>query len=245
MPLRPQLTVPSGLTTRGLAWAAGIPSHLKVYPVEVKPIGPVTGRGRPCKRHIPDILSRPAEDMLANAKWQNVSWRSGTKGRLEARFAAVRVRTADGPPQRIKDMGQQHLPGDEAWLIGEHRTSGEKKYYLANLPAKTNLRTLAATIKARWICEQAHQQLKEELGLDHFEGRSWQGLHRHALMTMIAYAFLQHRRLAQAGREKKNQRSTATAEPAGRTPRRRRTHRSTPTSAMPILQKTNRRKATA
>src|ERR1700677_2451443 len=84
-----------------------------------------------------------------------------------------------------------------------HRTSGEKKYYLANMPAKTNLRTLAATIKARWICEQAHQQLKEELGLDHFEGRSWQGLHRHALMTMIAYAFLQHRRLAQAGRKKR------------------------------------------
>jgi SRSO17 transposase len=128
-----------------------------------------------------------------------VSWRNGTKGRLKARFAAVRVRTADGPPQRIKDMGQQHLPGDEAWLIGEHRTSGEKKYYLANLPAKADLRTLAATIKTRWICEQAHQQLKEELGLDHFEGRSWQGLHRHALMTMIAYAFLQHRRLAQAG----------------------------------------------
>jgi hypothetical protein len=64
------------------------------------------------------------------------------------------------------------------------------------------LRTLAATIKARWICEQAHQQLKEELGFDHFEGRSWQGLHRHALMSMIAYAFLQHRRLAQAGRKK-------------------------------------------
>jgi hypothetical protein len=93
------------------------------------------------------------------------------------------VRIADGPPQRIRDKGQQHLPGDGAWLIGEHRASGEKKYYLANL------RTLAATLKARWICEQAHQQLKEELGLDHFEGRSWQGLHRHALMTMIAYAF--------------------------------------------------------
>jgi SRSO17 transposase len=121
------------------------------------------------------------------------------------------VRTADGPPQRIWDKGQQHLPGDEAWLIGEQRASGEKKYYLANLPAATDLRTLAATIKARWICEQAHQQLKEELGLDHFEGRSWQGLHRHALMTMIAYAFLQQRRLAQAGRKKKNQRTSASA----------------------------------
>ena len=65
--------------------------------------------------------------MLANAKWQNVSWRNGTKGRLEARFAAVRVRTADGPPQRIKDKGQQHLPGDEAWLIGEHRTLGREE----------------------------------------------------------------------------------------------------------------------
>src|SRR5262249_51710015 len=101
-------------------------------------------------------------------------------GKLKARFAAVRVRVADGPPPRIRDKGQQHLPGDEAWLIGEHRLSGEKKYYLANLTAKTDLRTLAATIKARWICEQAHQQMKEELGLDHFEGRSWQGLHRHA-----------------------------------------------------------------
>ena len=135
--------------------------------------------------------------------------------------------------------------GMKAWLIRKHRTSGEKKYYLANMPAKTKLRTLAATIKARWICEQAHQQLKEELGLDHFEGRSWQGLHRHALMTMIAYAFLQYRRLAQAGRKKKNQRSSASTEPAGRAPGHRRTHRSTTISAMPVLQKTNRRKATA
>jgi SRSO17 transposase len=170
---------------------------------------------------VPDILSIAAEDMLASAKWKSVSWRSGTKGRLKARFAAVRVRTADGPPQRIWDKGQQHLPGDEAWLIGEQRASGEKKYYLANLPAAADLRTLAATIKARWICEQAHQQLKEELGLDHFEGRSWQGLHRHALMTMIAYAFLQHRRLAHAGRKKKNQRASASTNHARRTSRHR------------------------
>ena len=68
---------------------------------------------------------------------------------MKARFAAVRVRIADGPPQRIKDKGQRHLPGEEAWLIGEQRTSGEKKYYLAKLPATTDLRTLAATIKAR------------------------------------------------------------------------------------------------
>jgi SRSO17 transposase len=234
-----------GLTARGLVWAVGFPGRQKVYPAEVKLIFPIAGRGRPRQRHIPDLLSMPAEDMLADAKWKNVSWRLGTKGRLKARFAAVRVRIADGPPQRIKDKGQQHLPGEEAWLIGEHRSSGEKKYYLANLPAATDLRTLAATIKARWICEQAHQQLKEELGLDHFEGRSWQGLHRHALMTMIAYAFLQYRRLAQAGWKKKNQRAATSAKPAGRTPRHRRSHPSATKSAMPILHKTNHQRAAA
>jgi SRSO17 transposase len=229
-----------GLTERGLAWAVGIPRHQKVYPVDVKLIWPITkARGKPRKHHVPDILSIAAEQMLASAKWKTVSWRNGTKGRLKARFAALRVRTADGPPQRIWDKGQQHLPGDEAWLIGERRASGEKKYYLANLPATTDLRTLAATIKARWICEQAHQQLKEELGLDHFEGRSWQGLHRHALMTMIAYAFLQHRRLAYAGRKKKNQRASASTNHARRTSRHRRSHPSAAASAVPILPKAN------
>jgi len=225
------------LTARGLAWAVGIPRHLKVYPASVQLTWPVAGhgRGRPRLRHIPDILSSPAEGMLAGMKWRTVSWRQGTKGKLKARFAAVRVRTADGPPQRIKDKGQQHMPGDEAWLIGEHRASGERKYYLSNLPAETALRTLAATIKARWICEQAHQQLKEELGLDHFEGRSWQGLHRHALMTMIAYAFLQHRRLAAAGREKKRPRPAPAAKPARRPPRRHQSHAASPALTMSAL----------
>jgi SRSO17 transposase len=225
-----------GLTARGLAWAVGIPRHLKVYPVGVQLIWPIAKRGRPRVHSIPDILSLPAEDRLADAKWQNITWRSGTKGKLKARFAAVRVRTADGPPQRIRDKGQQHLPGDEAWLIGERRASGEKKYYLASLPAETNLRTLAAIIKPRWICEQAHQQMKEELGLDHFEGRSWQGLHRHALMTMIAYAFLQHRRLSQAKRGKKNQRSATSTKLAGRASRHRQSHHAT-IAAMPALPK--------
>jgi len=132
------------------------------------------------------------------------SWRRGTKGKLLARFAAVRVRVADGPPQRIHDMGAQHLPGEEVWLVGEHRSTGERKYYLSNLPADTPIKQLAGAIKARWVCEQAHQQLKEELGLDHFEGRSWKGLHRHALMSMIALAFLQSLRLKQAKGGKKN-----------------------------------------
>jgi SRSO17 transposase len=125
----------------------------------------------------------------------------------------MRVRVADGPTQRIRDMGAQHLPGEEVWVIGEHRSNGERKYYLSNLPANIPLKQLAGAIKARWLCEQAHQQLKEELGLDHFEGRSWTGLHRHALMTMIAYAFLQSRRPRQARGGKKNPRTPATTKP--------------------------------
>lgn len=233
------------LTARKLAWAVGIPRHLKVYPPDVQMIWPVAKRGRPRRRYIPDVLSIPAEDMLTPAKWHTISWRTGTKGKLKAGFAAVRVRVADGPPQRIKDKGQQHLPGDELWLIGEHRASGEKKYYLANLPVKADLRTLAATIKARWICEQAHQQLKEELGLDHFEGRSWQGLHRHALMTMIAYAFLQYRRLKTARRKKKSPWATPSANLAGRAPSHSRNHRSPTKAALPALPKMDLQRAAA
>jgi SRSO17 transposase len=226
-----------GLDARGLKWAVGIPKHQKVYPSSVKLIFPVAGRGRPRKRQIPDQLSMAAQDMLEKAKWRRLTWRKGTKGPLTATFAAVRVRVADGPPQRIGDKGMQHMPGEEAWLVGERRRSGEQKYYLANLPAKANLETLAATIKARWVCEQAHQQLKEELGLDHFEGRSWHGLHRHALMTMIAYAYLQSRRLAQASGEKKNPVRAAAALLAGDTTRRHRHPRSRAALAMSPLPK--------
>jgi SRSO17 transposase len=204
------------LSERGLHWAVGIPRHQKVYPAEVSLVFPVAGHGRPRKRHIPDSASIAAAHILTTATWRSISWRRGTKGRLSARFAAVRVRVADGPPQRIRDMGAQHMPGEEVWLVGERRRpNGEQKYYLSNLPADTRVKTLAATIKARWICEQAHQQLKEELGLDHFEGRSWTGLHRHALLTMIAYAFLQYRRLDEVRGGKKNPWTAAATKPPG------------------------------
>src|SRR4051812_20584939 len=131
------------------------------------------------------------------------------RGPLNARFAAVRVRVADGP---LNAEGTR-LPGEELWLISEWRDSGEKKYYLSNLPKRTTLRRVVASVKARWSCEQVHQQLKQELGLGDFEGRSWTGLHRPALMTCIAFAYLQHRRLKAAGRGKKGgaQRTAAAA----------------------------------
>src|SRR6266699_2893583 len=107
-----------GLTVRGLAWAVGIPRHLKVYPIGVQLIWPIAARGRPRRRPVPDILSIAAEDMLADAKWQNVSWRTGTKGRLKARFAAVRVHAADGPRSgygtRVSSISRGTRPGSSA-----------------------------------------------------------------------------------------------------------------------------------
>jgi SRSO17 transposase len=187
----------------------------KVYPTDVTMIFPTEKARKPRKHHIPDMSPVSAETMLVGVKWQKISWRGGTKGPLTCLFAARRVCIADGPKHRVFDKGVERMPGDEVWILGERRSSGEQKYYISNLPADVSLKTLAAAVKARWICEQAHQQLKEELGLDHFEGRSWAGLHRHALMTMIAYAFLQSRRLTAAGRKKKSLRPTATTEHAG------------------------------
>jgi SRSO17 transposase len=202
-----------GLSARSLTWAVGVLKTQNVYPRTVELLWPVARTGRPRKQPVPSEAPVPVEAMLEEAEWRRISWRRGTKGPLAANFAALRVRPAEGAQLR----NGWHLPGDEVWLVGEHRASGERKYYLANLPAATPLEELAAVIKARWVCEQAHQQLKEELGLDHYEGRSWTGLHRHALMTMIAFAFLQHLRLG--GRGKKQPRITtraaATADPAG------------------------------
>jgi SRSO17 transposase len=198
-----------GLAERALTWAGGIACTQLVYPATVKLRPAYTPSGRPAKHPRPNRPPRSASEMLETPRWRRITWRNGTKGPLNARFAAVRVRVADGPV----NVEGIRLPGEELWLIGEWRDSGEKKYYLSNLPKQTSLRRLVATVKARWSCEQVHQQLKQELGLGDFEGRSWTGLHRHALMTCIAFAYLQHRRLKAAGRGKKGgaQRATAAA----------------------------------
>jgi SRSO17 transposase len=205
-----------GLTERGLTWAVGIPRIQKAFPADIAMVPPPPSRRPSSQALIPVAKAMSAHDMLEHERWRTVTWRLGTKGPLKAKFAARRVRVADGPAVRLHGRASQHMPGEEVWLIGERRSSGEQKYYLSNLPADTSLKRLASAIKARWVCEQAHQQLKEELGLDHFEGRSWTGLHRHALMTLIAFAFLQHQRLQAAGRGK-NQRTAASAEPASHT----------------------------
>jgi SRSO17 transposase len=206
-----------GLDARGLRWAVGIPRTQKVYDRAVRLIPP-TGRKR---RPVPDQEPQTAEAALAGQRWRRVSWRGGAKGPLSVRFAALRVRVGDG----ATFANNRHLPGEEVWLLGEWRANGERKYYLSNLPPRTSRRALARAIKARWVCEQAHQQLKQELGLGHFEGRSWTGLHRHALMTCIAFAYLQHLRLAEfastgPGKNAPRRSGTATiTQPTSRAPR--------------------------
>ena len=200
----------AGLVERQLSFAVGVLPTQKVYPVDVTLSHPERKpTGRPRKHPVPSAASVGAAELVEGQPeaFRTLSWRTGTKGPLKAAFAAMRVRVADGPAA----ASGQHLPGEEAWLIGEHRTSGERKYYLTSLPADASLETLAAAIKARWACEQMHQQLKDELGLDHFEGRSWRGLHHHALLCQLAFAFLQHLRLG--GEKRRDTGRTRTATP--------------------------------
>ncbi|HEX5878983.1 MAG TPA: IS701 family transposase [Actinomycetota bacterium] len=208
----------TGLAARQLSFAVGIPPTQKVYPGNVTLAYPEPKpTGRPRKHPVPSAASVAAAGLIEArpAAFRTVSWRTGTKGALKAEFAALRVRVADGPVA----ARAQHLPGEEAWLVGEHRAGGERKYYLANLPADATLETLAAAIKARWVCKQMHQQMKDELGLDHFEGRGWRGLHHHALLCQLAFAFLQHLRLGEKrSRRLARWRTTALAEPARRPP---------------------------
>jgi SRSO17 transposase len=207
-----------GLSERNLPWAVGILPTQKVYPADVTLSYPARKpTGRPRKHPVPSAASVGAAELLEARPelFRSISWRIGTKGPLQARFAALRVRVADGPVV----ARAQHLPGEEAWLVGEHRATGERKYYLTNHPADTPLEVLAAAIKARWVCEQMHQQMKDELGLDHFEGRSWRGLHHHALLCQLAFAFLQHLRLRLGGKKRRHPARAARAatptEPAG------------------------------
>lgn len=181
------------LTSMGLTWAVGISPEQRVYPLAVRLKFPRQSSGPPRKHGVPTAprqTVREAIEALGVRAFRRISWRQGTKGPLVAEFAAVRVRVADG----ARASHNVHLPGEEAWLVCERRNNGEVKYHLSNHSPRTRLRTIAAAIKARWACEQAHQQLKQELGLGHFEGRSWHGLHHHAVLSMIAFAFLQHLR---------------------------------------------------
>jgi SRSO17 transposase len=128
--------------------------------------------------------------LAATLERTTVCWREGTKGRLEAEFAWVRVwpahRWGNGVPADA-------IPDAETtarWLLVEWRRDGTIKFALANVPSDTTLAQAVGCWKERWQVERGYEQLKGELGLDHFEGRSWPGFHHHATMTFLAYGFL-------------------------------------------------------
>jgi SRSO17 transposase len=157
------------------------------------PHAPKSARGRrPSRAYLAEDGPRPvAIRMLAETLERTpVCWREGTKGKLEAEFAWVRVwpahRWGNGVPADA-------IPDAEAparWLLVEWRKDGTIKYALSNLPPDTTLEQAVGLWKERWQVERGYEQLKGELGLDHFEGRSWPGFHHHAAMTFLAYGFL-------------------------------------------------------
>ncbi len=184
-----------GLESRGLRYAVGVTSQVRVW---VEP--PSLTRHERCStgrppRRLYDYGEQKPQSVRAVAdeqrgKFRSVSWRQGSRGPMRGRFLARRVQTAHG-------YVEGEASGTEVWLLIEW-PEGEAqptKYFLCDLPRSLSLKRLVAVAHGRWRIEQDYQQLKEELGLDHFEGRSWRGWYHHVTLVMLAHAFL---RLEQA-----------------------------------------------
>lgn len=192
----------TGLEARGERYIVGISGEESVFatPPTWVPKQPTGSRGRPPRRAYlaPETPPPSAVHALATSLPRTmVSWRDGTKSSpLTAEFAWVRV----SPAHRwLNGVPSDAIPTPEEaerWLLVEWRADGTIKYALSNLPADTSLEQAVSWWKERYQVEQGYRQLKRELGLDHFEGRSWNGLHHHVTMTFLAYGFLaleQHR----------------------------------------------------
>ena len=181
-----------GITELELRYAVGVRENLTVWPPGEgpRPKKRRKGRGRPPTRLHRDAEHQPVavKDLalgLPEQAWKTVSWREGTRHKLKSRFAAVRVRPAHRDEKRSE-------PYPEEWLLMEW-PAGEPeptKYWLSTLPANTRLTALVRLAKHRWIIERDYQELKQELGLGHYEGRGWRGFHHHATLCIAAYGFL-------------------------------------------------------
>ncbi len=180
------------LIERGVHYILNAASHLVVWPPGVEPQPPPGPRGtvgRPPTRWradggVPLSIQKVAESLPASI-WRTITWRQGSRGPQRGRFAAVRIRTA----HRHREG---HPPSNEQWLLCEWPRRADKPttYWLSNLPKTTSLRTLVYLAKLRWRIERDYQEMKGELGLDHFEGRTWRGFHHHAACVAAAHAFL-------------------------------------------------------
>jgi len=177
-----------GLAERGLRYVVGVAPDTIVFtepPRWVRRPKPLHGRTSQRWWPAPDS-PRPVAvgDLAGRLPRERVSWRDGTRGRLSAPFAWVRVWVAAGWHNGV------HVQPQEQWLLVEEQPGGDIKYALSNLPADAPVLAAVRLWKQRWRVEQGHQQMKEELGLDHFEGRSWRGFHHHAALVLLAYGFL-------------------------------------------------------
>jgi SRSO17 transposase len=181
-----------GITEIGLAYVVGIQSSTSLWPPGVEPLPPKqwSGRGRPTssiRRHADDqpISAKQLALGLPQKSWRRITWREGTNTKLASRFAAVRVRPAHRDYHRS-------TPRPEEWCLIEWPANEPEptKYFLSTLPANISLRALVNTAKLRWRIERDYQDLKQELGLGHYEGRGWRGFHHHATLCITAYGFL-------------------------------------------------------
>jgi SRSO17 transposase len=206
----------------GLTYVLGVQSSASLWPPGEAPLPapPYAGRGRPPTRvrrapgHGPVSAKKLAEGLPARA-WRTITWRQGSRTALASRFAALRVRPAHRDQKR-------HEPWPEEWLLVEWPKSAAEpaKYWLTNLPPRTALRELVHTAKARWLIERDYQELKQEIGLGHYEGRGWRGFHHHASLCIAAYGFLVAERcLFPPARRFARQRLAAPALPEGFQPR--------------------------
>jgi SRSO17 transposase len=182
-----------GLSERGLPYVVGIKGDTSVWPPGANPkrrVRPPHSRGRPATRHFDDAHPPVLVGTLSpKLKYRAVSWREGSRGWQASRFAAVRIKTAHRHMNGVP-------PGEEQWLLCEWPNDEEKptKFWLSTLPADTPVRTLVRLAKLRWRIERDYQEMKQELGLDHFEGRTWRGFHHHATLCALAHGFLALRR---------------------------------------------------
>jgi len=196
-------TFRAGLDARGLDYIVGVTGELVVFteqPRWVRPARPSRGRP-PTRSRLAPNNPQPVSlsTMAARLPRRRVTWREGTKGKMSGRFAWVRVWPGHGWATG-ECAGVQPL-----WLLIEEQADGKLKFALSNLPADTSRIAAVRLWKSRWPVEQGYQQLKEELGLDHFEGRSWRGFHHHTAMALVAYGFLlleRHRMTAERERRK-------------------------------------------
>jgi len=181
------------LTARGLSYVLRVPSNLVVWPPGTRFAVPArrgaTGRPRSTRRPTTPASPLTLAAVAATVRHRRVTWRDGSRGRQASRFAAIRVHLAH---RHAEGAG----PGPEVWLLSEwpRDEPAPTKYYLSSLPATTALRTLVRFGKLRWRIERDYQELKGELGLDHFEGRTWNGFHHHVALCAAAHAFLALRR---------------------------------------------------